>query len=103
MPTINRKSPARPWMTERKAFAGVSQENSKFYRSKAWIELRNAFRTQNPLCINVDKCGGATHTVDHIVPIMDGGAALDWSNLQGLCQKCNASKTGGQSWKKKKG
>jgi 5-methylcytosine-specific restriction protein A len=101
MPSINRKSPTRPWQKERKPFGTVSKENTKFYKSKAWEQLRNAFRTENPLCKNVDQCGGATHTVDHIIPIREGGAALDWYNLQPLCESCNASKTGGQSWKKK--
>jgi len=101
MPTINRKSPARPWMPERKAFGRMRVDNAKFYNSKAWIALRNAFRMQNPLCKNVDKCGGATHTVDHIVPISEGGAALDVANLQPLCQACNSSKTGKQAHKRK--
>lgn len=97
MPIINRKSPARPWVKERKPFGTVSKENKRFYNSKEWIALRDAFRAANPLCKNVDTCGGATHTVDHIIPIRDGGAALDWGNLQGLCRSCNASKTGKQS------
>lgn len=80
-------------MPERKAFGGMKVDNGKFYRSKAWIAMRNAFRAQNPLCKNVDQCGGATHTVDHIKPISEGGAALEVSNLQPLCQSCNASKT----------
>lgn len=101
MPTINRKSPSRPWVKERKPFGGMKVDNGKFYRSKEWIALRNAFRSENPLCKNVETCGGATHTVDHVIPISDGGGMLDWGNLQPLCVSCNASKTGGQSWKKK--
>lgn len=100
MPTIKKSSPSRPWIPERKAFGRIKVDNGKFYRSKTWIALRNAFRAQNPLCINVDKCGGATHTVDHRIPISEGGAALDGSNLQPLCQSCNASKTGKQAHKK---
>lgn len=72
-------------------------DNQAFYHSKEWIRLRNAFRLQNPLCANVDSCGGATHTVDHITPISEGGAPLDVSNLQPLCRECNASKTGRQA------
>ena len=101
MPTINRKSPRAPWQKERKAFGGMRVDNSRFYHSREWIALRNAFRAANPLCKNVDECGGATHTVDHIIPISEGGARLDWNNLAPLCQSCNASKTGKQSWKKK--
>ncbi len=100
MPTINRKSPARPWAAPRKAFERMKVDNSKFYNSKAWRSLRDVFRMQNPLCVNVDTCGGATHTIDHIKPIGEGGAALDINNLQPLCKSCNASKTGKQAHKK---
>ena len=71
-------------------------DNKRFYNSKAWIALRNAFRIQNPLCVNVDQCGGATHTIDHIKAISEGGARLDPANLQALCKSCNASKTAKQ-------
>lgn len=102
MPTINRKSTRPPWLPERKAFGRMKVDNGRFYRSKEWIATRNAFRTANPLCKNVDTCGGATHTVDHIKPISEGGAKFDWGNLQPLCKSCNASKTGKQAWKANK-
>ena len=101
MPTITRNTSRPPWKPERKAFGRMRVDNSKFYHSKEWIALRNAYRRQNPLCINVDTCGGATHTIDHIVPISEGGAALNTDNLQPLCKSCNARKTGKQAWKKK--
>lgn len=100
MPTIKRESVKRPWIPERKKFGRMSVDNSKLYHSKEWIAFRNSFRSDNPLCINVDTCGGATHTVDHIVPISEGGAIFDRSNCQPLCQSCNASKTGKQAHKK---
>lgn len=31
--------------------------------------------------------------VDHIVPLRQGGARLDRSNLQSLCRPCHAQKT----------
>lgn len=94
------KSSRKSWQAPRKAFGRMCTDNDKFYHSKAWVDLRNAFRVANPLCVNYDECGGATHTVDHICPISEGGAALDWSNLQPLCRSCNGSKTGKQAWKK---
>lgn len=100
MPTIPKTKTKRPWIAERKAFGGMVVNNKKFYDSKEWKRLRNAFRSANPLCINVDVCGNAMYYVDHIVPIGDGGAPLDWNNLQSLCVSCNASKTGKQPYKK---
>ncbi len=43
-----------------------------------------------PLC---RMCGRLADLVDHIVPIMDGGAVLDEENLQSLCTACHARKT----------
>lgn len=100
MPTISKKQPSRPWMPERKAFGRMRVDNGKLYRSKRWMQLRDAFRSQNPLCVNYEKCGGATHTIDHVKPISEGGAIYDWANLQALCVSCNASKTGKQAWAK---
>lgn len=100
MPTIPRKEPVRPWAQKREAFATVSRNNKKFYDSAAWLKLRDAFRIANPLCVNAEQCGNAMYYVDHIKPINEGGAPLDWSNLQSLCESCNASKTGKQKWVK---
>ena len=83
-------------MPERKAFGGMRVDNGKFYRSKRWERLRNAFRYANPLCKNVEVCGNAMYCVDHIIPISEGGAPLDWNNLQSLCESCNGRKTRGQ-------
>ncbi len=99
MPTIPKSTPARPWMPKKEAFK-MKVDNGRFYRSAKWIKLRDAFRLANPLCVNVDTCGNAMYYVDHIVPIAEGGAPLDWGNLQSLCVQCNASKTGKQAWKK---
>lgn len=100
MPYINKSSPKRPWQAERKPFSGIKVKNKKFYNSAAWIRLRDAFRNANPMCKNTEVCHGVTEYVDHIVPINDNGAMLEWSNLQPLCSSCNASKTGKQSYKK---
>ena len=56
--------------------------------------MRDLIRERDPVCV-VCKVE-ATHTVDHIVPIRDGGSAWDMDNLQGLCKGCNAVKTARQ-------
>jgi 5-methylcytosine-specific restriction protein A len=35
----------------------------------------------------------AARVVDHVVPIKDGGARLDWANLESLCVPCHNRKT----------
>lgn len=101
MPTVNNNSPRRPWMPERKAFGGMKVDNGKFYRSAAWIKLRNAYRNANPLCVNVETCGNATDVVDHKVEISQGGEKLDWSNLQPMCHSCHNAKSGKSGHKTK--
>lgn len=74
-----------------------------FYSSSAWIKLRNYKRLLNPLCEHCIKLDILTpyHTVDHIKPISEGGAALDLANLQTLCKQCHAIKTGKETSKRK--
>ena len=66
-----------------------------FYHTRAWRSLRAAHIRREPLCrscfkVRVIRIGT---TVDHIIPIREGGAPLDDENLQTLCDYCNASKT----------
>lgn len=66
-----------------------------FYSTARWKRLRNRFRKANPLC-EACKAKGITQAmdiVDHITPILDGGAPYDWSNLQSLCTPCHNSKS----------
>lgn len=37
-------------------------------------------------------CGGPGDTVDHIVPVAQGGSVFDMANLQTLCNKCHHKK-----------
>ena len=69
-----------------------------FYHTPAWRNLRKMFITANPLCADCKKIGvvKAGYIVDHIIPIRLGGAALDERNLQTLCKKHHAIKTGNE-------
>jgi 5-methylcytosine-specific restriction endonuclease McrA len=78
-----------------KAFETLKAANTKEYKevynTSRWRKLRAVVRMEEPIC---RECGkDATHTVDHIQPIKDGGAIWDRNNLQGLCKACNADKT----------
>lgn len=55
-----------------------------------WTRLRRMHLAAEPTC---RMCGKAAALVDHITPILDGGAVLDEDNLQSLCVKCHAKKT----------
>ena len=99
MPTL--KKPNRvPWLPPPpKPFEGLKASNEEIYRNvyntARWRAIRDQVRQQEPLC---RLCGKrATHTVDHIIPIKNGGDPWDRSNLQGLCWACNKRKTGKQA------
>jgi len=56
-----------------------------------WTALSLRVRLEEPIC---QACGlRATEVADHIIPIQDGGARLDRSNLQGLCSSCHRRKS----------
>ena len=67
------------------------KDSQAFYESVAWRRLRRIKLQMNPLC---EECGRAkATTADHIVPIKQGGATLDVSNLQSLCGSCHGRKS----------
>ena len=66
-----------------------------FYQSEAWRSCRAAYLKAHPRCARCASAGRSVvaQIVDHIKPIKDGGARLDWSNLQPLCAACHNRKT----------
>jgi len=66
-----------------------------FYKSMAWQQCRAAYLRAHPVCVTCRARGMtiAAVVVDHMVPIKDGGARFDWSNLQSLCVPCHNRKT----------
>ncbi len=62
-----------------------------FYRTKTWQNLRRLHLHTEPTCRT---CGAPADMVDHVVPLHEGGEALDMSNLQSLCNHCHAVKRG---------
>ena len=64
------------------------------YNTPRWRAIRDLVRQRDPIC---KRCNcEPTHTIDHIIPIRNGGDAWDMSNMQGLCKRCNISKTSKQ-------
>lgn len=91
----------RPW--QRKAsYAKTSSE--PWYQSQEWKRIREAhlngytmvgtYSLSNRFCLQCYRESGkhnATHTVDHITPIKEGGDKT--GPLQSLCKHHNAIKT----------
>lgn len=67
-----------------------------FYHTPAWRNLRAKFIRENPMCVECERQGivEVGKVVDHIIPIRKGGAKLDEANLQTLCVRHHAIKTG---------
>jgi 5-methylcytosine-specific restriction protein A len=65
-------------------------ERAAFYRSGGWTAARRRHLAANPSCV---LCGAPAVAVDHIRPRAEGGAGLDPSNLQSLCERCHQAKT----------
>ena len=61
-------------------------------RGKRWDVLRTLAKDRDGWrCV---KCGRAGRfEVDHIVPVVKGGAMWELSNLQTLCRPCHFAKT----------
>ena len=98
------KSRKRPWIPDKPEHLR-EVDNSSFYNSKRWRSLRNYFIQKNPLC-NICKRKGITkgaEMVDHIKPITKGGSPVDQLNLQSLCNKCHAKKSGQEGAEFRKG
>lgn len=59
-----------------------------------WKNLSARLRRLQPWC-SVPGCGDTDLTVDHIVPLSDGGDPYDLDNLQVLCRRHNSAKDRG--------
>tara|TARA_R100001163_G_C5015480_1_gene159978 strand:+ start:448 stop:786 length:339 start_codon:yes stop_codon:yes gene_type:complete len=101
------KGKKKKWIASSKKKTGFTKEhiseNSDFYNSRRWRELRKWHIERNPICewckeegiINIKE----RIIVDHIKEIQDGGEGLDPNNLQTLCLSHHNQKT---NWEKKK-
>lgn len=65
------------------------REQIKIYNTARWRKLRMMQLRRYPICA---QCGGAANTVDHKIPIEQGGDVWDFKNLQTLCFECHQLK-----------
>lgn len=69
--------------------------DKRFYASTAWLRLRAQFLAEHPLCHDCTAAGQdtAAEHVHHLKERKDHpDLALDWDNLEALCQRCHNSK-----------
>ena len=66
-----------------------------FYNTPRWRAVRKKKLTSSPFCEECVKNGTIVKAtlVDHILPIKQGGAPLDITNLQSLCWSCHSRKS----------
>ena len=65
------------------------------YSSRKWRKFRQSILAEQGGCC--EACGNVQPDrllhIDHIIPIVDGGAKWDIDNLQVLCKRCHGAKT----------
>ena len=73
---------------------------SRFYDKARWRKLSLAIRHKEPLCRSCLKVSIETPAtqVDHIIPLLEGGAPFSLSNLQPLCKSHHWKKTKGVTY-----
>lgn len=94
LPTSSKRS----WIANNKGNhqGRIRTETDKLYHTTNWRKLRKKYITAHPLCAECMKQNRITTgtVVDHITPVKQGGEFLNLNNLQTLCDKCHARKSG---------
>ena len=56
------------------------------------VRIQILERDQHQCQVRGPRCRGTATQVDHIIPLVEGGARLDHSNLRASCSTCNAGR-----------
>ena len=97
MPTLKRGSARYKPGDERKVQGRRLIDNSAIYNGTRWRKVRLLSLAESQgLCVSCLAKGLVRDAkeVDHIIPIIQGGAVYDLDNLQPLCRSCHAPKSG---------
>lgn len=72
---------------------------SELYRSAAWKKIRKLVLERDGYRCRIrgKRCTVVATEVDHIVPLIMGGAPLDLGNLRAACAKCNRGRRPGKA------
>ena len=98
MPEIPKKQPHRAYMPDPPPAHKRRISNTKFYKSQAWVKTSQLLRLNRPECeVSSEPTPG--ELVDHIIPINQGGAKMDWENLMVMCNEKHNKKSGMESHK----
>lgn len=95
----------RPW--QKKGTYGNRSKKDPFYQSSPWKRTKAAFKLgfstlpngniiSNTLCYDCmaeDNRTEPGHSIDHIIPIEEGGSMTDHNNLRNLCLPHHNSKS----------
>jgi len=90
------KSPERPWNKKKKRPTESGRHDTKFYKRKLWLNIRQQKLWMNPYCEISEAYGklfDGEH-VDHIVPRSKGGSDIDPRNLMTLTEVLHGKKSG---------
>ena len=88
-PTLTATRACPPHTTEASRQYRFVRPPDAFYRTAPWRTMRQTMLDYAPHCT----CGAPATLVDHIIPIRQGGPALDERNLQTMCDSCHSRKT----------
>lgn len=90
------------WMGERPTHSWSKAKHYKFLKSAAWEKAALAHKMQNPWCVMCLDEGIYTpvQETDHIVEVRDGGALLDFNNMQSLCKRHHLIKSNAERRKR---
>jgi 5-methylcytosine-specific restriction endonuclease McrA len=80
-------------------YAEKFPDRYRFYQQGGWRSAREGQLLREPNC---RVCGRPAVAADHIVNRAEGGAGLDPSNLQSLCEQHHQAKTQAESHRGRK-
>lgn len=73
--------------------ANNRRPNTRQSYGPEWPRTSKEYLAAHPWC---RICGKRAQHTDHIIAVANGGAILDWSNLQSLCKQHHSQKTARQ-------
>ena len=79
--------------TERRPTLTAKAGSTERVTGRAWMEMRQKVLVRDLYTCQICKLVGGSLEVDHIVPLEQGGAAMDMDNLRTCCVPCHRTIT----------
>lgn len=88
---------------EKARYDKTRQPASKRGYDATWAEVRKAYLRRHPLCEECERQGKVKPAVlvHHKIPLSEGGARLDTSNLAAMCRRCHEDVHGGERFRRR--